>query len=128
MARPIHDATPEKREVVKALSSYGVPHAEIGKRVGCNQDTLRKHYREELDFGALEANSAVAKFLYAQATGEKIAEGGSHADAVRAAIFWAKTRMGWSEKLVNEHVGPNGGPVRIQKVEHVIVDPSDTDT
>jgi hypothetical protein len=30
----------------------------------------------------------------------------------RAAAFYAACRMGWTEKVVNVHTGPNGGPVQ----------------
>lgn len=60
--------------------------------------TLRKHYRQELDFGHTKANARVAEFLYRKATTE-----GSQ--AVTAAIFWLKTRAGWRETTVQEHAG-----------------------
>src|ERR1019366_3291129 len=50
--------------------------------------TLRRHFREELDRAAPEANARVAQSLYQQATaGKKTA----------AAIFWLKVRAGWRE-------------------------------
>ena len=61
--------------------------------------TLRKHFEEELELGAAKANTAVAQFLFDQATGAR-GDG-----SVAAAIFWAKTRMQWKETVVNEHVG-----------------------
>ena len=30
---------------------------------------------------------------------------------VTAALFWAKTRMGWKETITSEHVGKNDGPI-----------------
>ena len=50
--------------------------------------TLRRHFREELDRAATEANAQVAQSLYQQPTsGKKTA----------ATIFWLKTRAGWPE-------------------------------
>lgn len=93
--------TPEQRKIVKELSGYGIPHADICRMVIFNPQTgkplddktLRLHFRRELDAGHVEANSEVAKSLFAQAK----------AGNVTAAIWWTKARMGWSEKI--EHGG-----------------------
>lgn len=40
---------------------------------------------------------------------------GDGPQSVTAAIFWAKTRMGWKETVLNEHAGPEGGPIRTEE-------------
>ena len=60
--------------------------------------TLRKHFEEELELGAAKANTAVAQFLFHQATGAR-GDG-----SVAAAIFWTKIRMQWKETVINEHL------------------------
>jgi hypothetical protein len=35
---------------------------------------------------------------------------------VTAAIFWAKTRMGWKETAVTEVMGKDGGPIETREV------------
>jgi hypothetical protein len=50
---------------------------------------LRRHYRKELDRGAVEATAKVAQSLFQMATVDK---------SVAAAIFWMKARAGWREK------------------------------
>ena len=91
----------EQRRTVEAMVSYGIPQADIARVVGINDDTLRKHFREEIDTGVARANTRVAQYLFEQATGQR----GDSGAAVTAAIFWAKTRMRWKETLVNEHAG-----------------------
>ena len=50
---------------------------------------MRKHFRDELDRGTVEANVKVAQSLFQMATQGK---------NVAAAIFWMKARAGWREK------------------------------
>jgi len=91
----------EQRRTVEAMVSYGIPQVDIARVVGINEDTLRKHFRQEIDTGAARANTKVAQYLFEQATGQR----GDSGAAVTAAIFWAKTRMRWKETAVTEHSG-----------------------
>jgi hypothetical protein len=90
MARPTFTPTPEHRSLVKSMAGLGICHEDIAKRVGIRSPkTLRKHFREELDFGSVEANYTVGRALFKMAT-----SGACPA----ATIFWMKTRAGWREK------------------------------
>lgn len=95
--KPPHKPTKTTRAEVSALYSYGIPQSEIAKYIGIDDKTLRKYYREELDNAHVKAHAAVGRFLYQNATGQTLAKGATHSDCVRAAMFWAKTRMGWRE-------------------------------
>jgi len=65
MPRPKLNPTEEQRRKVKILSACGTPHEKIAEAMGIRSPkTLRKHFREELDLGALEANAKVASTLY----------------------------------------------------------------
>ena len=96
--RPSHEPTESTRKQVESMAGYGIPEADIALSLEISAPTLRKHYRRELDMGHIKANSAIAQSLFKKATGD-----GSQ--AVTAAIFWAKTRMGWKETIINEHSG-----------------------
>jgi hypothetical protein len=72
------------------MAGYGIPHDDIATVIGAAPQTLRAHYRKELDTGHIIANSKVAQNLFRIATGEG-------REAVTAAIFWLKTRAHWSE-------------------------------
>ena len=87
------EATEEQRRTVRAMSGYGVPHDDIATMLRVDPKTLRKHLRDELDRGSIEATAKVGQSLFRMAT-----EGGS----VAAAIFWMKARAGWREKQVVE--------------------------
>lgn len=106
--KPPHEPTERTRAEVSALYSFGIPQEDIGRYIGIDAKTLRKHYREELDNSVTKANAAVGRFLYQNATGNTLKDGASHSDCVRAAMFWAKTRMGWSETQKLEHTSPDG--------------------
>ena len=103
MANPPHAPTPESRAQVSALYSYGITQEEIAHFIGIDPKTLRLHYRDELDSAHIKANAKVGQFLFQNASGQTLKDGASHSDCVRAAMFWAKTRMGWRETQNIDH-------------------------
>jgi hypothetical protein len=68
--------------------------------IGIAPKTLRKHFRDELDTGHIQATARVAGNLYRFATS-------SGGEVVTAAIFWLKVRAGWRE-LVGVREYPMG--------------------
>ena len=86
--------TEKDRELVQQLVAFGTPQEQICTLIKGTNDkpiskpTLIRHFREELNQGAVVANVKVAQNLYRIATGN----GGG---AVTAAIFWLKTRANW---------------------------------
>ena len=96
--KPPYKPTEEGRKMVEAMASVGVPQNEICVVLGIDAKTLRKYFREELDSAMIKANAKVAANLYRQATKDDF-------KAAPAAMFWAKTRMGWREKIDLNHSG-----------------------
>lgn len=90
-----------RREVL-ALAGVGIPQDHIPSIVELSPKTLRAHYRPELDTGAARADAAVLRNLYRIATGDG-------PGAVAAAIFWAKSRCGFSEKATPPPTAPGDG-------------------
>ena len=116
MSRAPHAPTEKTRAEVAALTSYGVTEAEVARYVGVDAKTLRKHYKEELAFSRMKRNAVVGNFLFSAASGRALADGANYADCVRAAMFWAKTRMGWRETNNLDHTSSDGSmsaPTRI---------------
>lgn len=105
MGRPAHEPTAETRKKVESYAAIGILEEDIAKVIGVCPKVLRKYYRDQLDLSFAKANAAVAGNLY------KIATGNSQ-QAVIAAIFWCKTRMGWRD------VSTDGGAQRL-KIEIV---------
>src|SRR5471030_1926649 len=66
-----------------------LPQPDIAVHLGIDPKTLRKHFREELHRGSIEATAKVAQSLFNMAT---------QGNNVAAAIFWMKARAGWREK------------------------------
>jgi hypothetical protein len=108
--RPKHQPTAESRHYVMALAGMGMPEADMAKVVGIDPKTLRKHYRAELDTGALKANAKVAQSLFNIANGKG-------RSAATACIFWLKTRGGWRETSVHEISGKDGGGLVVEIVK-----------
>ena len=75
----------EDRAWVRAVAPY-LKQDQIAKKLDIDPKTLRKHFRRELDLGEIEAHADVGKFLLSQAR-----------ESLPAAIFFAKTKMGWKE-------------------------------
>jgi len=95
MPRPRLKPNTDQRRLVKSMAAMGIPHSDIARKIGVRSPkTLRKHFREELDLGIVEANYKVAQTLFQLATG---------GEEVAATIFWAKTRNRFREQ-------PDAGP------------------
>ena len=94
----LYQPSEKERHDVLMLSATGVPHENISKVLGISRPTLNKHFKDELELGKEKANLSVTKALFHQAT---------NLNNVTAQIFWAKTRMKWSEPP-REISGPEG--------------------
>lgn len=95
-----------QREMVKTLHAVGMPHATIAKGIGIDQQTLAKHFRDELDHAAAEADAKVAGTMF------RIATDLTHKDVQRAAQFWLQARAKWrTQSEINFAAGdPDGSP------------------
>jgi hypothetical protein len=114
--RPKFEPTDVNRRRVEAMVGYGIPEHEIAKVIGVSPMTLRKYFREEIRVGATKANTQVAEFLFSTITGVTVPDRPPITDdraRVTAAIFWARTRMGWKDITVHEHIGKDGAPIKI---------------
>lgn len=100
-----HKPTEEQRQTAEFMAAIGIPQHDIAACFGMNHETLRKHFRTELDLGGARMLTKVAGSLYRQAM----------AGSVSACIFILKTRAGWSE-----HVDPK--QPAIGKKEQLVVD------
>jgi len=84
-----HEPSEKSRAEVSALVSFGNNQEEIASYLGISQDTLVKHYRDELDNSVVRANAKVAAKLFRKAI---------DGDDIKAQIFWLKTRARWRTK------------------------------
>jgi hypothetical protein len=84
--RPPFEPTDELRRQVEFLAGIGLPHHKIARALCISPTTLRKHFREPLKSGALQAKVEVTRSLFDMATKGR---------NTSAAIFYAKTRCGF---------------------------------
>jgi hypothetical protein len=62
MARPRFVASVERRKMVRSMAAYGIRQEDIACCIGLRSaKTLRRHFREELDRAATEANARSSK-------------------------------------------------------------------
>jgi hypothetical protein len=82
-----HIPTKTSRRMVTGYARVGTTQETIAAVLGIDVKTLRKHYREELDFAAHNAIEQIGGALYNKAL----------SGDTGAMIFWLKTRAGWKE-------------------------------
>jgi hypothetical protein len=109
--RPSFKPTDQQRRDVLQYAAVGIGQDEMCVALGISLPTLHKYFRTELDTGAIKANAVI---------GGSIFNAGRNGN-MQAAIFWAKTRMGWKETNVQEVTGKDGGPIQ---TEDVTADPA----
>src|SRR5579862_4150777 len=68
--RPPHQPDKKSRALVETLS-LTEKQEDIARVLGIDEKTLRKHYREELDLAAIEANTMVWRSLHLMASGPR---------------------------------------------------------
>jgi hypothetical protein len=107
IGRPPHQPDKEQRLAVRILASCGYPHKSIAAYIGITDETLRTHYRSELDYGSMRTIHDVARNMYV------IAATGKGSAAVNAGKYWLGCRAGWKEASSVEMVGKDGGPLQI---------------
>jgi hypothetical protein len=116
--RPGHQPTPQTQELVRTLNIAGWNEERIAAVVGNGIDakTLRKYYRDQLDLGKAQVDAMVTQCLVLKAIGGQPIPGQPlkwREAETTAAIFYAKTRMGWKEPPAPLDENSNGNTIRI---------------
>lgn len=83
-----HHPTDVQRQTVLMHMALGTSQSDVAKLMHVSLKTLKRHYKEELNFGRSKANAGVAGKLF-----DKAMKGDTSAQ-----IFWLKTQAGWREK------------------------------
>src|SRR5699024_111724 len=91
------EPTRATRELVKLHTMVVTTQETSAKIIGIDPETLRKHYRDELDQSKATANATIRGALF-----NKAASG----DAAPM-IFWLTTQAGWRETQAIEHTSPD---------------------
>lgn len=108
-----HIPSDETKKLVRNLAAVGVRYVDIAHKLDITDDTLRKHYKGELEDGRIDANAQIANTLFQQAKKGNMT----------AAIFWLKTRAGWKETNVTELAAGEGAQIKEINFSFVDVEP-----
>lgn len=106
-----HEPSPDSKHKAWMLAGMGLPNEKIAKFLDIGDETLRKHYSEDLHRGRMEADLQVGMNLFKMATGDRALK-----TTATCAMFWAKSKMGWVETSRVEQTGKDGGPLEHQVV------------
>lgn len=113
-------------EVVEFLAQGHSVTAFAGE-IGVARSTVFKWAEEHQEFSdALKVGQAKATKFWEGVLAKVASEGGGNATA---AIFGLKNRASddWSDKVINEHTGKDGGAIQVARIERVVVRPDSKD-
>tara|TARA_R100001510_G_C7597862_1_gene165381 strand:+ start:235 stop:618 length:384 start_codon:yes stop_codon:yes gene_type:complete len=97
MPRPKFEPTQEQERICSLGVAFGLTHEQIAKLIGCDAKTLRKHFQNALETGKEKLTMAIGSQLYKKAM---------NGDTI-SAIFLAKTKAGFQEKVEHEGIPNN---------------------
>lgn len=123
------DEMPDKSTVMRWLAS----HAEFRDQYASAREAQADYYAEEI----IEISDDGTNDWMERQRGDGETEEVENKDVLARSRLrvdtrkWLMARMApkkYGDKVTQEHTGPDGGPVQIQRIERVIVDPQPTDT
>ena len=133
-AQPKFEPTQDQRNQVKLMKAVGIPEDRICKTITNPRTrkpvapmTLARAFAAELESGATEFHAMVGNFILCAILGKKPALGDAiKSEQVRmtAAIFYAKTKMGWKE-VVNEPANKDDKPFLVDDARQRLIDEVD---
>lgn len=87
--REEYKPTDAQRKRVQDLAACGATQLFIAQDLGISNNTLRKHFADDLYAGEIRANVSVAGVMYSMAVDKK------HKKVFDAGKFWLTHRAGW---------------------------------
>ena len=132
--QPKFEPTQDQRSQVKLMKALGIPEDRICKTITNPRTrkpvapmTLARAFAAELESGATEFHARVGNFILCAILGKKPALGDAiKSEQVRmtAAIFYAKTKMGWKE-TGSEQANKDDKPFRVDDARQRLIDEVD---
>jgi hypothetical protein len=133
--QPKFEPTQDQRDQVKLMKALGIPEDRICKTITNPRTrkpvapmTLARAFAAELESGATEFHASVGDFILSAILGKKPMLGDpikSEQVRMTAAIFYAKTQMGWKETVVNEQANKDGKPFLVDDARQRLIDEVD---
>jgi hypothetical protein len=117
---------PKFCEIAVQYLSEGYSVTALAGHIGVARSTVFKWADENAEFSdSLRTGQALAAKWWENQLREIVQGGQGNATA---AIFGVKNRSReeWKDKHETEITGPDGGPVQIQEIKRLVVDPTDT--
>jgi hypothetical protein len=130
--RPAFQPTDEQRKNVEVMVSLGITEEKICLLVRDRRDkpicrnSLRKHFKKELETGATKLNAKVGHFMVATILGTRPPNGLTPIkdERVRGRLgeLFLKARLGWRETNSNQHEGrkEERRPIEVEDVRRRI--------
>jgi hypothetical protein len=133
--QPKFEPTQDQRNQVKLMKALGIPEDRICRTIANPRTgkpvapmTLARAFAAELESGATEVHTLVGNFIICAILGKKPMLGDpikSEQVRMTAAIFYAKTQMGWKETVVNEQANKDGKPFLVDDARQRLIDEID---
>jgi hypothetical protein len=133
--QPKFEPTQDQRSQVKMMKALGIPEDRICKTITNPRTnkpvapmTLARAFAPELESGATEVHALVGNFIVCAILGKRPALGDAiKSEQVRmtAAIFYAKTKMGSKETVVNEPANKDDKPFPVDDARQRLIDEVD---
>lgn len=128
MAQKAHERNEEAAKQIEILAGLGLPQADIRYAVeamfsdqGYSEDTLTRHYREELDRGMAKAKTLLLQKASDRAHGRNLPEGVSPDVAYREQGRSLEWMLNAVHKIIphshQRHSGPDGGAIPIANID-----------
>lgn len=107
---PAHVPTEQTRNLVALSMLNDMTHKQAAQLVGINEETLRKHYANELEHGKAQMLARVSANLYRIAQSQTDVKA-----ALTASIFILKSKGGYNDRAAQTDVEVESmGPVRVR--------------
>ena len=109
--RPPFQPTERQRGEVSAMVVCGIPEEQVARKIGITRNTLRKHFRDEIELSRMTIHTEVSTFIVNTILGRGAANRLTN-DAARASLaqFYAARQMGWKDTTLHQHEGTKDGP------------------
>lgn len=107
--------TDAQRDLVEVWRGTGIAPEDIARQIGISLHTLRKYFPDEMAHGQTTLISKIGGKVVAEAL-----SGNFQAMKFYLANFGEGR---WTEKSKVEHSGSDGGPLAIEIIRRIIVDP-----
>jgi hypothetical protein len=124
--QPKFEPTQDQRSQVKMMKALGIPEDRICTTI--TNPRTGKPVAPMTLARAFAVHALVGNFILCTILGKKPALGDAiKSEQVRmtAAIFYAKTKMGWKETVVNEQANKDGKPFPVDDARQRLVDEVD---